>query len=123
MKNVTIAILLLIAIVGGTIAAALFSPVTEGAGFTYVYNWTATNKIKLGTVTLTKVDDLGNPVSGAQFTLSCVALAYTNTQTTPASGLLTWANLKWGDYVLTEDIVPEGYTADIAFPKSFHIGK
>lgn len=118
-KKVTAVIMaaILLGLVGMTFVPAL------GAGTTYQYDFQAVNKQKLGTVTLTKVDDLGNPLSGAAFKLACVAPSYTSTLTTPASGLLTWTALKWGDYTLTEVSVPEGYDPDLTFPKSFHIGK
>jgi uncharacterized surface anchored protein len=121
MKGNTVVIIAVLVLVA--LAATIAVPLAFGAGGTYDYTFTAVNKMKLGTVTLTKVDDLGNPVSGAAFTLTCAAPPFTSTLTTPVSGLLTWTALKWGDYTLSETFVPEGYTADPAFPKSFHIGK
>jgi len=119
-RNIVVIIAALI-LVG--LAASITIPLALGAGGTYDLTFTAVNKMKLGTVTLTKVDDLGNPVAGAGFTLTCAAPPFTSTLTTPVSGLLTWTSLKWGDYVLSETFVPEGYTPDTTFPKSFHIGK
>lgn len=117
-----IAVIIVAAILIGMAGIAIL-PSAQGAGATYQYNFIAVNKVKLGNVTLSKVDDLGNPISGAVFTLTCTPLAYTVTQTTPASGLLTWTALKWGDYTLREVSVPEGYDPDPLFPMVFHIGK
>jgi len=118
--KITMAVVALILV---AMAGIILVPAAQGAGPIYNYNYTAINKMKLGAVTLAKVDDLNNPLPGAVFTLACAPLSYTVTQTTPATGLLVWTNLRWGDYTLAEVSVPEGYDPDPLFPKNFHIGK
>ncbi len=67
---------------------------------------------KLGSLTVTKVDqdDHNKKLSGAAFSLTGPN-NYSQSQTTPISGVLTWDNLPTGTYTLTETSAPLGYEA------------
>ncbi|MGB9875240.1 MAG: MSCRAMM family protein, partial [bacterium] len=72
-------------------------------------------------VSLTKKDDQGNLLSGAQFTLTGPSYPGGNSKTTGSNGLLVWDDLTKGDYTLAETGVPSGYSADPSFPKTFKL--
>ncbi|WJP98192.1 SpaA isopeptide-forming pilin-related protein [Macrococcus bovicus] len=63
--------------------------------------------------TFNKVDDKGNTLANATFSLKNNS-GVTVTQTSDASGLVSFANLKTGTYTLNETAAPAGYTMDTA---------
>ncbi|MGB9553719.1 MAG: MSCRAMM family protein, partial [bacterium] len=72
-------------------------------------------------VSLTKKDDQGNLLSGAQFTLTGPSYPGGNSKTTGSNGLLVWDDLTKGDYTLAETGVPSGYSPDPGFSKTFKL--
>ena len=68
---------------------------------------TVTNK-RLGSVSLLKKDDSGNPMKSVSFTLSNSSYNFSSTKETDANGVIEWKDLKAGTYVLKET-VPPGY--------------
>ncbi|PQB34558.1 hypothetical protein CUN31_01735 [Enterococcus faecalis] len=83
-----------------------------------------TNKLILGSVTLTKTDDKsGAALQGAIFELQDKdGTVLQNNLTTDADGKLTIDNLEPGDYQLVETQAPEGYELD-STPVTFTIEK
>ena len=76
----------------------------------------------LGSVSVTKKDDSGALLDGAQFTLTGPSYPTGDSQTTAAgNNPLVWSALLPGEYTLAETIVPAGHNADPAFPKTFTI--
>ena len=72
-------------------------------------------KAKFGTLTFTKTDPNGNPLSGATFTLAGTATGsgkdVTLTATSNSNGTVSFDKIPAGTYTLTETVVPKGYTA------------
>ena len=89
-----------------------------------------TNVAAPGSVEITKVDDGGDPVAGAVFTLFSPAGiangAPTGTAgdscTTDAAGECTISGVTPGTYTIDETTVPSGYAKDASFPKNITIG-
>ena len=71
---------------------------------------TFTNTISNGSLTITKKDTNGEPLMGAEFSLTdSEGTIYTPTQTaTDAEGKISWTELPLGTYTLTETKAPAG---------------
>ncbi|MCC8022644.1 MAG: Ig-like domain-containing protein [Clostridiales bacterium] len=85
--------------------------ITEEGAMLY-YAWDNT-RIR-GGVEVTKVDEEGNPLSGAAFTLYRNGEVYDdaeNPKTTDENGKLLFTGLPYGDYTLLETGAPEGYVS------------
>ncbi|UTI64398.1 SpaA isopeptide-forming pilin-related protein [Paraconexibacter antarcticus] len=73
------------------------------------------------TVNVTKVDDGGNPVDGAVFTISQGGVAKGSCTTgapTAGSGQCSITGVTAGTYSIDETTVPAGYAKDASFPQS-----
>jgi uncharacterized surface anchored protein len=84
----------------------------------------ASDTLKTGTISLTKVDTFtGDPLEGATFTL-CDAdgnpISGIATQTSGKDGKISFTNIPYGDYVLKETTTPDGYLATKAIKVSLH---
>lgn len=73
------------------------------------YSITLTNDKAEGGVSVTKVNAVGNRLTGATFELKSKTGAYTKTMTTPSSGVVTFEKVPFGSYTLRETKAPEGY--------------
>ncbi|MCC8136802.1 MAG: hypothetical protein LIO76_01835 [Clostridiales bacterium] len=81
---------------------------------------TVVNTREIGTITVTKTDETGETVlSGAEFMLYRVTensgsgeteQTMIGSLTTGNSGTVTWSNLEWGTYTISETAAPAGYT-------------
>ena len=102
---------------------------TAGQAFTVSY----TDAAQPGSVSITKVDDSGNPVSGAVFKLyspqGISAGAPTGSEvtgkncTTNNLGTCTISNVSAGDYTIDESTVPSGYAKDSNYPQNITVAK
>nr|WP_289038853.1 VWA domain-containing protein [uncultured Allobacillus sp.] len=63
---------------------------------------------KLGSITITKVDESGEPLAGAVFELSGPN-GFSATGTSDENGLIVFDELDWAEYTLSETKAPEGY--------------
>ena len=76
--------------------------------------WTAqiTNRETKGQLTVTKTDKGSTALPGAEFKLvSADGGDYSMTRTTGNDGVVSFKNLPYGTYTLTEEKAPDGYTA------------
>jgi hypothetical protein len=97
---------------------------TAGQAFSVQY----TDQAQPGSAAITKLDDAGNPVPGAVFTVYQPASGTTSpptgsavgTCTTGVLGTCTISNLPPGTYTIDE-VPPSGYAKDSAFPKNITI--
>ena len=71
-----------------------------------------------------KVDAIGNPLSGAEFTISgmtgagqdiCMILGDHTQAVSDENGVVKFENMPWGTYTITETKAPEGYIGAQAF--------
>ena len=98
---------------------------TAGQAFTVSY----TDQAQPGSAAITKLDDAGNGVPGATFTVYQPASGTTSPPTGSAvdscqtgnAGTCTISNLSPGTYTIDESTVPSGYAKDSAFPKNITI--
>jgi hypothetical protein len=98
---------------------------TAGQAFTVSY----TDQAQPGSASITKLDDAGNGVPGATFTVYQPASGTTSPPTGSAvgscqtgnAGTCTISNLTPGTYTIDESVVPSGYAKDSAFPKNITI--
>lgn len=63
---------------------------------------------KTGSLTVTKVNEKGSPLQGAEFKLTGPN-GYNKSKTSDADGIITFDKLEWGTYTLAETKAPEGY--------------
>ncbi len=79
-----------------------------------------------------KVDQDGNPVSGAEFTLykfdgtnyvQVSEAGITNPATTDANGKISFTGLTAGDYRLTETAIPTGYDKSVSITENFTLNE
>lgn len=68
-----------------------------------------TNTARFGSLTVEKVDENGEPLAGATFELKDSNGNVFGPFTTKGDGIITFEELEWGDYTLTETKAPEGY--------------
>lgn len=68
-----------------------------------------TNTAISGSLTVTKVDEAGDPLAGAEFELRNQDGTVIGTGTSGADGKIIFENLDWGNYLLVETKAPEGY--------------
>ncbi|WP_213422548.1 Cna B-type domain-containing protein [Bhargavaea massiliensis] len=68
-----------------------------------------TNTARTGSLTVTKVDERGDPLAGAEFELRDTDGNLIGTGTSGADGKIFFGNLDWGSYLLVETKAPEGY--------------
>ncbi len=63
---------------------------------------------QLGSLTIIKVDELGEPLDGAEFELTGKD-GFSMTKTSDEDGIITFEELDWGTYTLKETKAPGGY--------------
>jgi hypothetical protein len=76
-----------------------------------------------GCIEVLKVDENGDPLSGAEFTLREDDGTFVFAKTTDGDGKVLFCKLGGGDYVLTETVTPAGYTTADPVPVSVTVGK
>lgn len=67
---------------------------------------------QVGTIEITKVDDQGNYLAGAEFDITDSNGEVVSHVTSDESGIARAVDLPLGDYVVTETVAPQGYELD-----------
>lgn len=65
----------------------------------------------LGTLEITKTDDVAKPIQGVAFELWKDGVRFRDSQSTGTDGKCTFDNLPYGEYILKETSTPPGYEA------------
>lgn len=65
----------------------------------------------LGTLEITKTDDVAKPLQGVAFELWKDGVRFRDSQSTGTDGKCTFVNLPYGEYILKETSTPSGYEA------------
>ena len=78
--------------------------------------YTFENEQIIGNIQFTKLDENSDPLVGAEFTLYQGGSATAYTATSDASGVVSFTNIPYGDYVIRESSAPTGYAVSITEP-------
>ncbi|MDR1664357.1 MAG: Cna B-type domain-containing protein, partial [Clostridiales bacterium] len=104
-----------------TIGESVPSNYTRDPGKDVQDGETITNKLNVASITINKKDNAGNPLDGAEFTLTKTAGSpdYTAVTIAGTNGVFFFGGLTNGTYTLTESKVPTGY--DGSAPVTFTV--